>query len=327
MTEKLGNLSVRPDLLTKEPMSEKEAVFSACSGYKLIDCQLLQQALETAQACGHSSLVITELDLASSRQGLVTQLAFICSHCGNQTSFTTSKFSVKSPNEFSVNNTLLQIVGDNAYLSLVEFLQQNENTPNLENRSKENIKSMYKVTMEGNEKGVSAVGGETLEEDYNNNEQDDNNSFDKRQTNTPDPLSLDDIENNNKKGGLKSFDTIQINTLNPLKVNLDDVENNNEKGGLQLFEKIHDNSSNPSSQGNLPKKAPRGNPKLIVDFTQKWKKITTNRNAKRLKKSPTDNAVQHNNLKISADIPQNGNSSCIKSPRFDQKLNTTKNQK
>ena len=57
-----------------------------------------------------------------------TQLALLCSTCGAQTIFSTSSFSTEDPPNYSVNKTLLPLLGPNAYFSLISEVQRSENS-------------------------------------------------------------------------------------------------------------------------------------------------------------------------------------------------------
>eukprot|EP00090_Calanus_glacialis_P013471 TRINITY_DN22146_c0_g1_i1.p1 TRINITY_DN22146_c0_g1~~TRINITY_DN22146_c0_g1_i1.p1 ORF type:complete len:1179 (-),score=271.67 TRINITY_DN22146_c0_g1_i1:51-3149(-) len=111
----------KPQLLRKNEYTVKQ-------GYRIIDLHVFRLALQAAQGCGHAGLMVAEANAPVAQEDLATQLALLCSTCGAQTIFTTSSFSAEDPPNYSVNKTLLPLLGPNAYFSLISQVQKSENS-------------------------------------------------------------------------------------------------------------------------------------------------------------------------------------------------------
>ena len=111
----------KPQLLRKNEYSVKQ-------GYRIIDLHVFRLALQAAQGCGHAGLMIAEANSPVAQEDLATHLALLCSTCGAQTIFSTSSFSTEDPPNYSVNKTLLPLLGPNAYYSLISEVQKSENS-------------------------------------------------------------------------------------------------------------------------------------------------------------------------------------------------------
>jgi len=107
-----------------KPSLCKKNEYSIVSGYRIIDLNVLRLALQSAQKCGHTSLIFTEVNPGVSQVDLATQLGLLCSVCGVQTIFSTSSFSEEEPPNYSVNKAMLPQLGPFAYYSLVNIIQR-----------------------------------------------------------------------------------------------------------------------------------------------------------------------------------------------------------
>jgi len=137
MTEKMAKLqSVEMgefpfrDLLTgvNKPQLLKRNDYTVKKGFRLIDIHVFRLALASAQGCGHNNLMIAEANTSMGQEDLATQMALLCSVCGNQTIFTSSSYSDEEPTNYSINKSLLPLLGPGAYYNLCSFVQKSENS-------------------------------------------------------------------------------------------------------------------------------------------------------------------------------------------------------
>merc|ERR1711970_1520992 len=73
-----------------EPKIFKKQLYEYVEGWKLLDLKIMNEALEIAQKCGHSQVVLVEVNRTKVREGLAAHLAYVCITCGKQTIFSTS---------------------------------------------------------------------------------------------------------------------------------------------------------------------------------------------------------------------------------------------
>ena len=106
-----------------KPALNSQNSYSMAKGYKLIDTNQMGLALKLAQECGHGTLILVENLSLCVKVDLATQMGFVCTTCGAQTMFTTSKFSTEKPNNFSINKHLMGKLGKAAYYKLAEELR------------------------------------------------------------------------------------------------------------------------------------------------------------------------------------------------------------
>jgi len=116
-------LAVGPLKDIPKPALNSQNSYSMAKGYKLIDTNQMGLALKLAQECGHGTLILVENLSLCVKVDLATQMGFVCTTCGAQTMFTTSKFSTEKPNNFSINKHLMGKLGKAAYYKLAEELR------------------------------------------------------------------------------------------------------------------------------------------------------------------------------------------------------------
>merc|ERR1719431_2458346 len=69
-SEKLG--------FAPEPRGLKKQDYEYVEGWKIIDLRIMNEALEIAQKCGHSQVVLVEANRTRMRTGLASHLAYLC---------------------------------------------------------------------------------------------------------------------------------------------------------------------------------------------------------------------------------------------------------
>ena len=111
-----------------KPQIYKQNSYDMVTGHKIIDTNLMSMALKNAQACKHGALIIAENSSDSVKVDFATQLAFVCTTCGAQTMFTTSRFSLKEPKNYSINKKVIGKIGKSAYKSLVSAFASDPGT-------------------------------------------------------------------------------------------------------------------------------------------------------------------------------------------------------
>ena len=106
-----------------KPVLNPQNAYTMVKGYKLIDTNQMGLALKLAQECHHGTLILVENLSLSVQVDLATQMGFVCTTCGAQTMFTTSKFNTEKPSNFSINKHLMRKLGKTAYHKLVEEVE------------------------------------------------------------------------------------------------------------------------------------------------------------------------------------------------------------
>jgi len=101
-----------------EPKIFKKQLYEYVEGWKLLDLKIMNEALEIAQKCGHSQVVLVEANRDKVRVDLVSQLAYVCIICGRQTVFSTSSYCKKDPSNYEVNKSFASL-GKTFYTALV----------------------------------------------------------------------------------------------------------------------------------------------------------------------------------------------------------------
>ena len=109
-----------------KPILNSQSSYSMVKGYKIIDTNQMGLALTLAQKCNHGTLILVENIAPGSQVDLATQLGFVCTTCGAQTMFITSKFNFEKPSNYSINKQLMGKLGKAAYDKLVEEVTMQE---------------------------------------------------------------------------------------------------------------------------------------------------------------------------------------------------------
>jgi len=149
--EKLGSAS--------EPTEPKKADYDYVEGWKIIDLKMMNEALEIAQKCGHSQVVLVEVNKKTMRSGLAAHLAYVCITCGRQTIFSSSTFSQEDPPNYMVNKEF-SAIGMKAYNSMVRLVQEDKTTiPVPKDTKMLNRKPTFCFKFENSE--MENIGGET----------------------------------------------------------------------------------------------------------------------------------------------------------------------
>jgi len=117
--EKLGSAPVPKVLQSPD--------YDYVEGWKMIDLKIMNEALEIAQKCGHSQIVLVEVNRTKVREGLASHLAYVCIACGRQTIFPTSSFSHEDPPNYEVNKQF-SALGMATYNSMVTLVQNDKAT-------------------------------------------------------------------------------------------------------------------------------------------------------------------------------------------------------
>jgi len=104
-----------------EPRGLKKQDYEYVEGWKIIDLRIMNEALEIAQKCGHSQVVLVEANRTRMRTGLASHLAYLCITCGSQTVFSSSSFSQEEPSNYVVNKQFSKL-GLNTYNSVVKLV-------------------------------------------------------------------------------------------------------------------------------------------------------------------------------------------------------------
>jgi len=114
-SEKLG--------FAPEPRGLKKQDYEYVEGWKIIDLRIMNEALEIAQKCGHSQVVLVEANRTRMRTGLASHLAYLCITCGTQTVFSSSSFSQEEPSNYVVNKEFSRL-GLDTYNSVVKLVTE-----------------------------------------------------------------------------------------------------------------------------------------------------------------------------------------------------------
>eukprot|EP00092_Neocalanus_flemingeri_P006542 GFUD01007052.1.p1 GENE.GFUD01007052.1~~GFUD01007052.1.p1 ORF type:complete len:560 (+),score=220.44 GFUD01007052.1:152-1831(+) len=108
-----------------EPKGLKKQEYEYVEGWKIVDMKIMNEALEIAQKCGHSQIVLVEANRQKMRADLSAHLAYVCITCGKQTVFSTSTYSQEEPPNYVVNKEFATL-GKSAFSSLVNIIQEDE---------------------------------------------------------------------------------------------------------------------------------------------------------------------------------------------------------
>ena len=143
-------------LSVPKPSVQLNNSYGLAAGHRIVDMGLVSLALKNAQSCGHGTLILAENLSEDCKVDLATQLAFICSTCGNQTLFPTSSFCLSEPQNYTINKNLLTKIGRTAFISLIkEFNSPKEKIQPIKfrNWSKASIKPKMIASFTGHQKG------------------------------------------------------------------------------------------------------------------------------------------------------------------------------
>jgi len=128
--QEVSDLDFLPDI--SRPQLESENQYNLPTGYRIVNMSLMRTALKASQRCGHAAITIAETGGDSAaHEDLATMLAFVCTECGTQTVFANSAFSDSRPSNYSLNKTLLPVLGQSGYLALSQVVQNVENSQQL----------------------------------------------------------------------------------------------------------------------------------------------------------------------------------------------------
>jgi len=108
-----------------EPRGLKRQEYDYVEGWKIVDLKIMNEALEIAQKCGHSQVVLVESNRKKMRADLAAHLAYVCITCGRQTVFSNSSYSQEEPANYVVNKEF-SAVGLTAYFSVVNIVQSDK---------------------------------------------------------------------------------------------------------------------------------------------------------------------------------------------------------
>jgi len=106
-----------------EPRALKKQSYEYVEGWNIVHMKNMNEALEIAQKCGHSQIVLVEANRQKMRTDLSAHLAYVCITCGQQTVFSTSSFCQEEPANYIVNKKFAAI-GKSAFASLVNIVQE-----------------------------------------------------------------------------------------------------------------------------------------------------------------------------------------------------------
>jgi len=125
LEEKLAGEDGEKLAVVPEPRALQKQEYDYVEGWKIVDLKIMNEALEIAQKCGHSQVVLVEANRKQMRAGLAVHLAYVCITCGRQTVFSSSSYSQEDPANYVVNK-VFSAAGMTAFNSIVNIVQEDK---------------------------------------------------------------------------------------------------------------------------------------------------------------------------------------------------------
>lgn len=157
--------------MVPEPRALKKQEYEYVEGWKIVDLKIMNEALEIAQKCGHSQVVLVEANRKRMRADLAVHMAYVCITCGRQTVFSSSSYSQEDPANYVVNK-VFSAAGMTAFNSIVNIVQEDKTIlaiPQDRKISEKRPTFLFKFEESGEENSAGDTEGEAtnpLEVDY-----------------------------------------------------------------------------------------------------------------------------------------------------------------